>query len=89
MRSVAASVFLAMVIGLAGLTAVMFAFVMLAGPGRCDDPSCLAVQTYQPGGTAEVSPALEPTGSPAAPPIVPLSSPEQSAAASPQASPAP
>ncbi len=72
MRNVAWTVFLTAVIGLALLTAAMFAFVVIAGPGTCDDPSCLAVQTYNPAQSVSLPPTVEPTesGIPA-PPIVP------------------
>ena len=87
MRRVAVAVFLSLVIGLAVLTAGMFAFVLFVSPGQCDDPSCLAVQTFSPGETVELAPTVEP-GEPTEtgvvePPIVTDESP------SPPASPAP
>ena len=88
MRNVAWAIFLTAVIGLAVVTAGMFAFLLLAGPGQCEDPSCLAVQTYQPGETVSLPPTIEPTESGVvAPPVVP-GSPPASPPLSPTASPA-
>jgi hypothetical protein len=85
-RSVAASVLLAMVIGLAALSAAMFGFVLLAAPGECTQPSCAAVQTYDPeasvpavpGATAEPPPVPEETEGPqpeGSPALTPSGSP--------------
>jgi hypothetical protein len=76
MRDVAWRVFAAFAIGLALLTAAMFAFVLAVDPGECSDPSCLALQTYSPPASAvELPPTIEPTGSGVpAPPVVPAAS---------------
>ena len=89
MRRVAWAVFLAVSIGLALLTAGMFAFVLVVAPGECRDPSCLAVQTFQPGRTVDLPPTFEPeeSGVPA-PPVAP-GSPPASPAPSPPATGAP
>ncbi len=72
MRSVAWAVFFTTIVALALVSAAMFAFVLIAGPGTCDDPSCLAVQTYSPAQTVELPPTVEPTESGVpAPPVAP------------------
>ena len=85
MRSVAWAIFFSAVVGLALLTAGMFAFVLVAGPGTCDDPSCLAVQTYSPAQAVSLPPTVEPTESGVpAPPVAPgTGSPGATATASP------
>ncbi|MDQ3881497.1 MAG: hypothetical protein M3295_10555 [Chloroflexota bacterium] len=76
MRAVAWRVFLAFVIGLAVLTAGMFAFVLAVTPPPCEEPSCLAEQTYSPGASVvELPPTVEPSESGVpAPPVVPIGS---------------
>ena len=71
MRSVAWAVFFTAVVGLALLTAAMFAFVVIAGPGTCEDASCAAVQTYTPAQTVDLPPTIVPTESGLAPPVAP------------------
>ena len=83
MRNVAWTVFLTAVAALAVLTAAMFFFVLAVGPGKCNDPSCLAVQTYNPAQSVSLPPTVEPTesGIPA-PPVAPgTASPGASATA--------
>lgn len=71
MRNVAWSVFLAFMIGLALLTAAMFAFVLAVGPGECEDPSCLALQTYSP--SPDLPATIGPETAAPVPPVVPAS----------------
>ena len=79
-------IFLGFIIALALLTLGMFAFVLAVAPGQCDDPSCLAVQTYSPGGTVELPATVEATNSGGpAPPVAAPSSPAATGAASPAA----
>ena len=72
MRNVAWAVLLTAVVALAVLTAAMFFFVLAVGPGECEDPSCLAVQTYNPAQSVSLPPTVEPTESGVpAPPVAP------------------
>ena len=72
MRNVARAVLFTMAVGLALLTAAMFAFVLIAAPGECRDPSCLALQTYNPAQSVSLPPTIEPTESGVpAPPVAP------------------
>ena len=72
MRNVAGAVLLTAVVALALLTAAMFFFVLAVGPDECNDPSCLAVQTYDPSETVSLPPTIAPSESGVqAPPVAP------------------